>query len=878
MSTVGVDVLVRLIDRLTAPLRNTEEIVKKASERMQSRLQLSANFALAADGAARFSGKINGALGAVVSKAVSFESAMADVRKVVEFQEPDGLVKFGRHLREMSREIPLTAEGLASIAAAGGQLGIAADKLPDFVETVAKMSTAFDMMPEQAGEAMAMLSNVYQLPIKDIGKLGDAINHLSDGTAAKASGIVETLGRIGGTAKQFGLAADEAAALSDAFLALGKPPEVAGTAINAMLMKMQTATKQNDKFGEGLAAIGVDARDLEKAIGQDAQGALIGFLEKLEAVDQQSRAGILSDLFGMEYADDISLLTGSLDEYRKALGLVGDEADYAGSMQREFANRAATTANGFTLLQNRVDDFQSSLGEALLPAIKDLTDRLGGVIDKMVKWVQANPELTKTIVTVVAVLGAAAAVMAPVLLGLSALTSAWAIAAYAGTRFGLGAIKFGQALLWVGRVAAPVVLRAVVSISRALIANPIGVVIMAIAGAAYLLYRYWGPISAFFKKLWADISGAFKSGVAWISGAVSSLVNFDWAGLFTLDGLAAAWQSVKTALGQYLSTLWDALSPLSWLGLVKAEDLAATWATVTGFLADAGGRLWAAVTSIDWAGLINLDGIKAAWGSVTEWFSQAAAKIWDLVPEMPEWDFKLWGDDEIESPETLLAAARAAQDLEAQFPVLSAAADQTVLIVSAAILAMAGQFAAVDFAADGARLIAGLADGMLSQVALVTAAATAITAAIRSAIPANVGVNIGVTGSRGGAGVQARAGGGSFGAGWLLTGEQGPELEYRSKGGYIAHHAALRGMLSMATQTAALLKGGDGGAVIPSLAEVATAAPGTGKSITHAPRYTVSIDAGGAVSPQEVAAIVRREMIAAERRAAADMRGVLRDD
>ena len=42
-----------------------------------------------------------------------------------------------------------------------------------------------------------------------------------------------------------------------------------------------------------------------------------------------------------------------------------------------------------------------------------------------------------------------------------------------------------------------------------------------------------------------------------------------------------------------------------------------------------------------------------------------------------------------------------------------------------------------------------------------------------------------------------RAQGGPFGRGWLLTGEGGPELEYRTRGGYIAHNGQLRDMLAM---------------------------------------------------------------------------------
>ncbi len=202
--------------------------------------------------------------------------------------------------------------------------------------------------------------------------LGDAINHLSDNTAAKASDIVRAMGRVGGTAKQFGLSAVQTAALTDAFIALGKPPEVAGTAINAMLMKMQTVSKQNAKFGAGLRAIGVDAKVLENAVANDAQGALTGFLAKLEQIDAKDRAGVLSDLFGLEYSDDIALLVGSLDEYRKALGLVGDAEQYAGSMGREFASRAATAANGGDLLKNKLSELSGTIGQQLLPDLKQL--------------------------------------------------------------------------------------------------------------------------------------------------------------------------------------------------------------------------------------------------------------------------------------------------------------------------------------------------------------------------------------------------------------------------------------------------------------------------------------------------------------------------
>jgi phage-related tail protein len=121
---------------------------------------------------------LGAAMAAPIKAAVDFESAMADVKKVVDFAEPDGLVKLGNTIKQISRDIPISAEGLAQITTAGGQLGVKEKDLATFTDTVAKMSTAFDMLPDEAGQAMAQLSNVFQIPMQNMNILGDAINHL----------------------------------------------------------------------------------------------------------------------------------------------------------------------------------------------------------------------------------------------------------------------------------------------------------------------------------------------------------------------------------------------------------------------------------------------------------------------------------------------------------------------------------------------------------------------------------------------------------------------------------------------------------------------------------------------------------------------------
>jgi len=209
--------------------------------------------------------------------AMDFENSMADVRKVVDFSSVSELKIFSDDILKLSRIIPLSANELATITASGGQLGIAKDELLEFTQIVAKMGVAFDMSAEASGEAIANLKNVLGLNIKQVESLGDTINHLSDNSVAKAGAIVETISRVGGVAKIFKLTADQTAALSSAFISLGKPPQVAGTAINTLLSKMLTAPQQTKEFQEALQKLGLDSSYLALSIQNNSQKALEQF-------------------------------------------------------------------------------------------------------------------------------------------------------------------------------------------------------------------------------------------------------------------------------------------------------------------------------------------------------------------------------------------------------------------------------------------------------------------------------------------------------------------------------------------------------------------------------------------------------------------------
>ena len=60
---------------------------------------------------------------------MQFESAMSDVRKVVDFDTPEQFAQMQQDILRMGRTLPMTHEGLAALVAAGGQAGLAREEL-----------------------------------------------------------------------------------------------------------------------------------------------------------------------------------------------------------------------------------------------------------------------------------------------------------------------------------------------------------------------------------------------------------------------------------------------------------------------------------------------------------------------------------------------------------------------------------------------------------------------------------------------------------------------------------------------------------------------------------------------------------------------------
>jgi TP901 family phage tail tape measure protein len=333
-----------------------------------------------------------GAVGAV-QEAIRFEAAFADVKKVVD-GSPEQMAGLSREIIGLGRSLPVAHTGLAQIAAMGGQMGLPVEEIGAFTQAAATMGTAFSIPAEQVGQAVGTLKSIFGLTIPDVVALGDNINVLGDSMATNEAAIIETMTRIGGSVKIFGLAKEKAAALSAAMLELGQSPEVAATSINTLLSKLQAANVQTPQFKAALESIGLSAEQMATLVRTKPQQAIDTLLETLGRLGKQEQAEALTRLFGTEYQDNIALLVQGVDSYRHALAEVEDQTKVLGSTEREAAARNKTTEAQLQLLKNTWAEVALNVGNVFLPALNAVVGVLREVLGGIATLAEKFPGLT----------------------------------------------------------------------------------------------------------------------------------------------------------------------------------------------------------------------------------------------------------------------------------------------------------------------------------------------------------------------------------------------------------------------------------------------------------------------------------------------------
>ncbi|UVN46244.1 phage tail tape measure protein [Pseudomonas mosselii] len=414
-----------------------------------------------------------------VKAAISFESAMADVKKVVNFETPEQFQAMNKDVLDLSERLPMAADGIAAIVAAGGQSGIAREELGKFAEDAVKMGVAFDQTAAESGEMMAKWRTAFRMGQTDVVALADQINYLGNTGPASTKQISSIITEVGALGEVAGLSSAQVAAIGATMAGVGVKQDVAATGIKNFMLAMTKGSAATKSQAEAFKALRLDSKQVAEAMQKDSQGTMLDLLKRISQVDAAKRPALLTNLFGSESIAAITPLVTNLQLLTSNLTKVGDSTQYAGSMEAEYASRAATTANAMQLLQNRLTRLGISVGSILLPPFNDFLAFVGPLVSDVAALAAAHPGLIKGI------LGAA--------VGFTALRLATAAATVAL------AVMNGVATM-----------------------SPIGMIVRVIALAAGFLIANWETVGPFFEALWELIKAytvpaweLFKTVAAW---------------------------------------------------------------------------------------------------------------------------------------------------------------------------------------------------------------------------------------------------------------------------------------------------------------------------------------------------------------------------
>lgn len=327
--------------------------------------------------------------------AIDFESAMADVRKVVDFPTPEAFKEMGDDIVEMSASMPMAARDIAAIVAAGGQAGIASKDLKQFAADAVRMGIAFDQTAEESGDMMAKWRTSFRLSQNEVVDLADKINYLSNTGAASAQQIAGIVTRIGPLGEVAGMASGEIAAMGATLAGVGIQEEVAATGMKNFMLTLTSGSAATAKQAKLFKALRMDAESVAESMQTDASGTMIRVLDAIAHVDRAKQAAVLSDLFGRESIGAIAPLLTNLELLRQNFDRVAHSANYAGSMQAEYDARSRTTANALQQLKNQTVAVGISVGNVLLPPILEFTKAAAPVLKSIRDIVDENPWLIK---------------------------------------------------------------------------------------------------------------------------------------------------------------------------------------------------------------------------------------------------------------------------------------------------------------------------------------------------------------------------------------------------------------------------------------------------------------------------------------------------
>lgn len=393
---------------------------------------------------------------------------------------------------ELGNRMPGTTADFQNMMAMLIRSGVEEKSIMEGVgKAAANLAVVLKMPYEEAAQMAAKLKEATGVTNQEMLGFMDTIARVSN-LGVSASEMQYAFGRSAGTLKLFGLQGLEAsksvANLYAQLIRAGASGETVGTNMSALFNSFFDEKKMG-KLNEAAGKFGITMDFVDKKTGEfKGIENMVAQFDQLKNLSTADRAGIVQAFLGP--GQDAQFMNTLINNGVTGFNEMNQKLQDQATLTDKVNKMTQTLSALWEAATGTVTNMLAALGESLGPELKVLTKLMGKLAESVQKFAKNNPELFKAI----------GIFMGLVSVGLMA-AGAFKIATFA-----IGALKI------------------------AAMTNPVGMILLAVAAAASLIYAYWTPISAFFKNLWTNISSTVRANMAsiglWIRDTWFRVVNF----------------------------------------------------------------------------------------------------------------------------------------------------------------------------------------------------------------------------------------------------------------------------------------------------------------------------------------------------------------
>ena len=554
-----------------------------------------------------------GGLGAAAVKVASdFDSAMSQVAAVSGATGKD-LEALRDKAREMGSKTKFSAseaaEAMNYMAMAGWKTG---DMLSG-IEGIMNLAAA-------SGEDLATTSDIVTDALTALGLSAEDSGHFADILAAASSNANTNVSMMGETFKYcapvagaLGFTAEDTAEAIGLMANAGIKSSQAGTAMRSMMTNLTGEVKfTGAAFGE-LTVQTTNTDGSMRSLGDilaDCRAAFAQMSESEKAANAEALVG-KNAMSGFLAVMDAA--PGDIEKLNSAINNCdGTAGKMAATMQDNLAGQ-------LTILKSQLEELAISIGEILMPYIRQIVGWIQGLVD----WLNSLDEGTKKIIVTVALVAAA---LGPVLIVIGKVVGAIGTIMTVVPQIA-GAIS--SVIAFVSGTVIPAISAVVAAIGWVPLAIAAVVAILVVLYNKCEWFReavnaIWTQIKEFFVSAWEVICSFFTET---IPNAWNSLVSF-------FQGIPAWWSGLWQSVGDFFSNIWTNMMNNPVLtGIVDMirslwENLSTTLQGIWNGIKTAASGAWELIKNVVLGPVLLL--IDLVTGNFTK-LKEDAANIWNNI-------------------------------------------------------------------------------------------------------------------------------------------------------------------------------------------------------------------------------------------------------